>query len=85
MIVPTVHYNGTPRDALLEGYRAACRAVVAAIEAVAMTAPNGRDYYLQGQQAIADAAEEHRDRMRHLEAVRDELKQLAVAVRRQKA
>ncbi len=80
MRIPTVHPNGTSRERLLESLCAATDALVRAMEAVAETAPNARDYYPQGPGAHAEAAREHLDRMQRLESVRRELAAIAEAV-----
>lgn len=70
---PTIHLNGTGREALSEGYASAYRAVNAAIDALPEAAPNARDYYVQGSDAIRVATAEHCARVARLQAVRDEL------------
>ena len=58
MMIPTVHLNGTGKAALVDGIEAAHRAVAAALDALAEAAPNGRDYYPQGSDAIGRAIAE---------------------------
>jgi len=43
-IVPTVHGNGTSREALMEQRGDALRAIRATLEALTQMAPNARDY-----------------------------------------
>lgn len=76
---PTIHPNGSGRAALYSGYEAAVLALDVAIDAAAQTAPHGRDYYPQGDEAIDEAVAEHQDRLRKLHAVKEELEKLAVA------
>jgi len=73
---PTIHLNGTGRDSLVEGWEAAWNAAEAAFEALKRTAPNGRDYYPQEPGALEKAIDEHRDRLRKIQAVQDELQEL---------
>jgi len=73
LIVPAVHLNGTSREHLLEQYADAYHALANAIELVAQTAPNGRDYYVQGDTVIRDATSQHQTRMDRLRSVRGEL------------
>ena len=80
LMTPTVHRNGTSRDALLDGYTAAAAAVRKAIEAVSAAYPNGRDYYPQGELALRMATEDHEDRLARLKSVLAELGELAEAV-----
>jgi hypothetical protein len=79
IMIPTIHLNGTSRDELHEGYRTALFALDAAINAVSATAPNGRDFYPQGPDAINAATREHLKRMNELQAMRNDLETLALA------
>lgn len=78
--VPTIHLNGTSRERLFEPLIEALNALRTATEKVAATAPNGRDYYPQGEGAIDDALRQHRRRMQDLEAIQRELTEIAEAV-----
>jgi hypothetical protein len=69
--------NGTNGHALLEGYCDAISAIHAALEALARTAPNGRDYYPQGHDACITADREHDARKHALIKVLNELQVLA--------
>ena len=77
MMLPTIHMNGTSARELLEGYCNAISAIHDALEALARTAPNGRDYYPQGPNACAQADAEHNDRKHALIKVMNELQALA--------
>lgn len=77
MQVPTVHLNGTSKDDLLKGLENASYCLTQAYEALKQTAPNGRDYYPQGNEALGKATEEHMDRLRRLDAINDEIDELA--------
>lgn len=80
MRVPTIHLNGTSQERLLEVHENAGRALGAAIDALSDAAPNGRDFYPQGEQALSEAMREHRARMEKLNEVRSELVQLMEAI-----
>lgn len=80
MIIPTIHLNGTSRDTLLEQVTDAYSAVKAAIAAVQQAAPNGRDYYPQGNDAIGTAMREHADRIRKLTEVANELEEIGISL-----
>ena len=80
MRTPTIHLNGTSRERLAEDYANAAGAVRKAINALNDAAPNGRDYYPQGDAAIGEATREHLERLHKLEAVRDELSAIAQAI-----
>jgi UDP-N-acetylmuramyl pentapeptide synthase len=55
--IPTIHLNGTGFTTLRDEYAAAYDAIDKAIDALAATTANGRDFYPQG----ADAYYRHRD------------------------
>ncbi len=79
MMTPTIHLNGTAAQSLLDGYCDAANATLAALEAVARTAPNARDYP-QGPEVYCVARAEHDSRLARLRAVLAELNELAEAV-----
>ena len=77
MILPTIHLNGThPRD-LLQDVLDALTAIREAIRALDKTAPNGRDYYPQGGDALGLAFGEYLLRRDSLCNVLKELEQIA--------
>ena len=71
---PTVHLNGTSREALLEGYIDCVNAVRHAIEVCQKNAPNMRDYYLVNGGSAAMT--EHEARLAKMEAVLAELREI---------
>jgi hypothetical protein len=73
---PTVHLNGTSKASLAEALEAAGAAIHAAERTLRETAPNGRDYYPQGDCAIYKAQREYVSRLRRLISVREELELL---------
>ena len=83
MKTPMIHHNGTFARDLLEGYIEAASALRVAIRAVAERGSNARDHYVQESGAFEVAWAEHEDRLKRLNAAREELEQLAenVAVR----
>lgn len=82
---PTIHFNGTSVDHLLDTYTHAHAAIREAIDALAQTAPNGRDYYPQGDAAINEAMFEHQSRALRLKSVLREIEDLMVHVDQIKA
>jgi hypothetical protein len=80
MMVPTIHRNGTGREALLEQQTNAGAAIRKALEALAQAAPNGRDFYPQGDGAYSKASAEHAARMEKLRSVLTEVGDLAEAI-----
>lgn len=75
--LPTIHLNGSSPKDLFENAREALGALRKAISAVEGTGPNGRDYYPQGDGAIAVAVSEHCDRLKRIQSVIAELETLA--------
>jgi hypothetical protein len=71
--MPSVHLNGTSREALTNGYLEAAQAVSKARRALCEAAPNARDYYVQGEGAFGAATREHQARDQKLKDVLDEL------------
>lgn len=80
MVFPSVHLNGTSKDALREQAVEACEALEAALKKMAEAAPHGRDYYPQGEVLVVQAQVEHRFRMQAVEQVASEYRALAFAV-----
>jgi len=77
MMFPTIHINGSSPEYLLESARYALDSLRAAVLQVEGTAPNGRDYYPQGDGAIAVAVSEHCDRLKRIQSVVEDLQTLA--------
>jgi len=80
MITPTVHLNGTSREALDDQFVTAINALTAAMNAVAAAGPNARDYYVQGPDAFRIAQQGHQARLDQLKAVRAQIEQLLLSV-----
>ena len=76
LAIPTIHLNGTSPVELRQQYQDAAMAVSAAIDVLAKSAPNGRDYYPQGDDAFAGAQRQHRARMEKLQSVYAELEEV---------
>jgi hypothetical protein len=80
LTLPTVHLNGTSRDELQRQIFFAITAIENAIRKLNNAAPNGRDYYPQGQNAWGKANDQHVARVGKLVAVVDELEAIATAL-----
>ena len=79
--VPTVHLNGTSKDALVKNLENAYRALLEACRSLNETAPHGRDYCVQEDpEAFSKANEQYHARGRKLVEVMDELIVIRVAV-----
>lgn len=73
LALPTIHENGTSARDLMAGALKACEAVGKAQAALCDAAPNNRDYYPQSSGTFYRAQDEHYDRLKRLESVREEL------------
>jgi hypothetical protein len=80
---PTIHLNGTGRERLLDTYRQMGNALRMAINVIEQNGPHGRDYYIQGADAIRKAQQEHKVRLEKLESVLSELKAIAINISEQ--
>src|ERR1035437_1215708 len=80
MQLPTIHMNGTGKQALIDQLTAASDALETAFQAMKQAAPNGRDYYPQGAVAMERAEAEHRDRMTRLDMIKAEVDAMACAL-----
>jgi len=80
LAVPTIHLNGTSKHALLEQLCEAINAIHEAGKKLAAAYPNGRDFYLQGPNAIVVALRQHDARMQKLKDVATELETIAEAL-----
>lgn len=80
MTLPTIHMNGTSKESLIDDLCEASLAINTAYEALKRTAPNGRDYYPQGPDALSAAVKEHDDRCRRLDAIKAEIDELTIAI-----
>ena len=82
MQLPTIHSNGTSKERLIEGLSEASQALDEAYRYLKLTAPNGRDYYPQGDTALANATREHMDRLGRLDAIKNEIDEMTLAIDR---
>jgi hypothetical protein len=80
MIKPTIHLNGTSKAALLEDWEKAHEALTLGLRLLCQAAPNGRDYYPQGNAAIFQAQEEHIARCRKVTEVIKDLEELSESI-----
>jgi len=73
---PSIHLNGSPRSRLAEAYLEAGSALYKAMSQLEETAPNARDYYVQGDSAYSVAQKEHRDRLLKLQSIINDMQEL---------
>jgi hypothetical protein len=78
--IPTIHMNGTPKQALVDAHIEAVYAIRLARKSLSECAPNGRDYYPQGGQALIDAMAAHQKRCLALDEIASQLEEMAVAI-----
>src|SRR5215204_3822709 len=71
--MPLIHLNGSGRKALLDEYEATYRALSAAYDVLCDAAPNGRDYYPIGPDALSRATAEFRRRLDILDDLRKDV------------
>lgn len=70
---PTVHLNGSSKDDLVRQQRTARRALQTALDTLQQASPHGRDYYVQGPDALRKAMAAHEARIAKVQAVIKEL------------
>lgn len=80
LCIPTVHMNGTPKQALIDAHLDALYAIRLARKSLSECAPNGRDYYPQGGQAAFDALEAHQKRCYSLDEIASQLEAMTLAI-----
>ena len=83
MMIPTVHSNGDGKRTLLENYEKAGQAIQMAMDDLRQTAPNARNFYVQGNDAFEKAVFEHAVRMEKLASVHDEIVEIYTEISRQ--
>lgn len=80
LAIPTVHINGTSQQMLMDQLGNAIDAVHEAGRKLAAACPNGRDYYVQGGDAIKAALDQHEARMAKLKSIATDLESIMEAV-----
>ena len=85
MKLPSIHLNGTSREALVKQMADVVHALDEALTKVGYATPHGRDYYVQGNgeaypPAYQEAVKEHEDRLKRLLALRNEYEALGLAI-----
>lgn len=67
--VPLVHLNGTAKCDLIQPLREALVVLNEAVDALAKTAPNGRDYYPMGACVFRLAQQQHTERIERVKNI----------------
>lgn len=76
IVAPVVHLNGTSKTALMRQLLEARTGIERALELLAETAPNGRDFPGNSARLLPIATAQFHARVGHLEAVNAELQEL---------
>lgn len=82
MVIPTVHLNGTSKDALMDQAMAAIDASQKLLAALADMTPHGRDYYVHVD-SYEGARLQHEHRVKRVHDVLEELQEVAAGIDRQ--
>lgn len=80
---PTIHLNGSGAANLLADYRHGAAALRDALDRLPV--PHARDYYVQGDDAYLLARKAHERHAEALRTVYNELREVAVAIQRQRS
>lgn len=80
LAIPTIHMNGTSQKDIEGQLEDARSALVSAMEALQRAAPNGRDYYPQGHDALSLAQKQHHARLKAIATVHDEVTAIFAAL-----
>jgi len=79
--LPIVHSNGTSREELVGQLREVSKHLRRAQWAMGEATPHGRDYYLIAEPGVYQKArDEHRERCLKLQALMDEVNQMALDI-----
>lgn len=82
IMVPSVHMNGDTREELERINRAAYDATSKLIDALMAAAPNGRNMYPQGAEAMGKASAQHYSRVHRAEGIKAELEEIVLSLMR---
>lgn len=80
LAVPSIHLNGTSCDELIEQYLDAINAGNEFAQVLNAASPNGRDYYVQGNEALKIAQNQWACRQSKLQEIINELKEIVQAI-----
>lgn len=83
--VPSVHWNGTSKKALIDMHCDAISALREAEKKLCQMSPHGRDYYPQPEGAITRAVHLHVGRIEKLGEIIGELEAIVQAIDKQEA
>lgn len=82
LTIPTLHSNGSGWDNLYEQYRDALEATRELLEK--LPRPHGRDYYVQGEDAFAEARRQFDAQREKVSSLQTELTEILQAISAQR-
>lgn len=77
LLKPSIHLNGTSKGELLDQLQTVVTALEAALAAINAAAPNGRDFYPQGPEALTEALAAFAERAQAVKQVHTDFSNLA--------
>lgn len=78
--IPSVHMNGDTRKTLVAQHRAVYNKARDLLDALTEASPNGRNYYVQGDDAIKQAVAEARARYAAVHAIKADAETILLAI-----
>ena len=81
--VPTVHLNGTSADSLVNQRLEVVESLRDTLNAIGQAWPHGRDYYVQGPNALEEAQDLWQGRVEVLKTMVADITQEALAIQEQ--
>ena len=78
--IPTIHLNGDSRAELVRQNRLVYDRANALLDALTEAGPNGRNFYVQGDDAIKHAQVQHRQRVSAVVSVRTDAEMILHAI-----
>ena len=80
LVTPTININGSDAQQLMDALNDAMRSLHDASRALSKCSPHGRDYYVQGPDAIGIAIRQHVSRMQKLADISKELMTISLCI-----
>jgi hypothetical protein len=80
LVTPTININGSDARDLMDALDNAMLALHDASKSLSKCSPHGRDYYLQGPDAIGHAIRQHVSRMQRLADISTELMTISLCI-----
>jgi len=80
LVTPTINLNGSDASDLMDALNDAMRSLHDASRALSKCSPHGRDYHMQGPDAIGHAIRQHVSRMQRLADISKELMTISLCI-----